>query len=41
MAKGIIIALTDDQRLSRALSLLEGTVDSYRYEANFNLVKIY
>ena len=39
--KGIIIALTDDQRLRRALTLLPGIVDFYRYEVNFNLVKIY
>ena len=39
MVKGIIIALTDDQRLRRALSLLQGTVDFYRYEVNFDLIK--
>ena len=39
MVKGIIIALTDDQRLKRALSLLQGTVDFYRYEVNFDLIK--
>ena len=39
MVKGIIIALTDDQRLRRALSLLRGTVDFYRYEVNFDLIK--
>ena len=41
MVKGIIIALTDDQRLRRALTLLPGIVDFYRYEVNFNLVKVY
>ena len=39
MVKGIIIALTDDQRLRRAISLLQGTVDFYRYEVNFELIK--
>jgi len=39
MVKGIIIALTDDQRLRRAISLLQGTVDFYRYEVNFDLIK--
>ena len=39
MVKGIIIALTDDQRLRRAISLLQGTVDFYRYQVNFELIK--
>ena len=39
MVKGIIIALTDDQRLRRALSLLQGTADFYRYEVTFDLIK--
>ena len=39
MVKGIIIALTDDQRLRRALSLLQGTVDFYWYEVTFDLIK--
>ena len=37
--KGIIIALTDHQRLRRALTLLKSTVDFYRYEVNFDLIK--
>ena len=36
--KGIIIALNDDQRLRRALTLLEGTVDFYRYDIKFELL---
>ena len=39
MGKGIIIALTDDQRLRRTLSPLQGTVDFYRYEVTFDLIK--
>lgn len=36
--RGVIIALEDDQRLRRALSMTP-TIDFYRYEISFKLVK--
>ena len=37
--KGTIIALTEDQRLRKAFSPLQGSVDFYRYEVTFDLIK--
>ena len=37
--KGLIIALSDDQRLQRALIPLNGSIEFYRYEINFSLKK--
>ena len=36
--KGVIIALEDDQRIRRALAVVP-TIDFYRYQINFKLVK--
>ena len=38
--KGLIIALSDDQRLRRALIPLDGKIEFYRYEINFRLKKV-
>jgi len=38
--KGLIIALSDDQRLQRALIPLHGAIEFYRYEINFSLRKV-
>ena len=38
--KGLIIALSDDKRLQRALIPLNGSIEFYRYEINFSLKKI-
>ena len=37
--RGVIIALEDDKRIRRALSVTTG-IEFYRYEINFNLKKI-
>ena len=36
--RGVIIALEDDQRLRRALAMVP-SIEFYRYEVNFKLVK--
>jgi restriction system protein len=36
--QGVIIALEDDQRIRRALSMVPN-IEFYRYEINFRLVK--
>ena len=38
--KGLIIALSDDKKLQRALVTLNGSIDFYRYEVSFNLRKV-
>jgi restriction system protein len=38
LVEGVIIALEDDQRLKRALSIVP-SVTFYRYEVNFSLKK--
>tara|TARA_Y100000588_G_C13662589_1_gene672761 strand:- start:52 stop:597 length:546 start_codon:yes stop_codon:yes gene_type:complete len=38
--KGLIIALSDDQRIRRALAPLNGSIEFYKYEINFKLKKI-
>ncbi len=39
-SKGVIIALDDDQRIRRALDAVPSlSLDSYRYEVDFKLVK--
>lgn len=38
--KGLIIALSDDKRLRRALGPLNGSIEFYRYEINFKLKKV-
>jgi len=38
VVKGIIIALEDDQRIRRALSMVP-SIDFYRYQISFKLVK--
>jgi restriction system protein len=38
--KGLIIALSDDKRLRRALGPLNGAIEFYRYEISFKLKKI-
>jgi len=38
MVKGVIIALEDDQRIRRALAMVP-TIDFYRYQISFKLVK--
>ena len=38
--KGLIIALSDDKRLRRALGPLNGSIEFYRYEIDFKLKKV-
>jgi restriction system protein len=37
--RGVVIALEDDQRLTRALAMVSSIVDFYRYQVDFKLVK--
>ena len=39
VVRGVVIALEDDHQLGRALAMVP-TIDFYRYEVNFKLVKV-